>query len=158
MKIYFGRVNTAKTTLAFAAPEKTLSLRKLWPVSCQNWPGLWMQNSELNSCWPVPCPELLPPVVICTSYTQKVGVFGTWANFMLGHDIINLHGAYWGFSLTILFPTIEDLYVSLIYDSYSQHLGWAVSHIVLICLLFLHRPRTSSHGTLCYFPKQLFPL
>lgn len=61
MKIYFGRLNIATTTLAFAAPETTLSVRTLGPPSCQSWLGFWMQNSEHNSCWPVPCPELLPP-------------------------------------------------------------------------------------------------
>lgn len=85
MKIYFRRVNTATTTLAFAASETTLSLRTLWPMPFQNWLGFWMQNSKLNLFWPIPCPEWLSPVYL---YKQKVGGFGTWANFMLGHDIM----------------------------------------------------------------------
>lgn len=80
-------VHTASATLTLAAPETTPRLRTLWPVLCQNWLWFWMQNPELNSCWPVLCPEMLPPVYLYKLHPES-RFFGTWANFMLGHDII----------------------------------------------------------------------
>lgn len=155
MKNCFGRVNTATTTLAFAAPETTVILRTLWPVSCQNWLGFWMQNSELNSCWPVPCPELFPPVYLYKLRPES-RIFWHLGKFHVG-PWHNLHRGNWGPSLTIIFPALGVPLRSLqTWQLLStSRLG---SHIALISLLFLHRPRTLGHGTLCYFPKQLFPL
>lgn len=109
MKIYFGRVHTATTTLAFATPETTLSLRTLWPVLCQNWLGFWMQNSELNSCWSLLSPELLPPVSVKATPRKQVflalGQISCWARWA--------HGGNWGLSLTIVFPILGASLCSL---------------------------------------------
>lgn len=155
MKNRFERVNSATTILAFAAPETTLILRTLWPESCQNLLGFWMQNSEFNSCQPVPCPELFPPVYLYKLHPESRG-FGTWANFTLDHDIIYTEATVappWQSHFYTLGVSLRFLHMRQLLS--TSRLG---SHIALISLLFLHRPRTSGHGTLCYFPKQLFPL
>lgn len=154
MKNCFGRVNTATTILAFAAPETTLILRTLWTGSCQNLLGFWMQNSEFNSCWPVPCPELFPPVYLHKLHPES-RVFWHLGKFHVG-PWHNLHSGNCGPSLTIIFSTLGISLCSLHMWQLlpTSRLG---SHITLISLLFMHRPRTSGHGTLCYFPKQLFP-
>lgn len=104
MKIYFRRVNTATTTLAFAASETTLSLRTLWPVSCQNWLGFWMQNSKLIFFWPIPCPEWLPPVYLYKLHAESKG-FWHLGKFHV-RPWHNVHGGNWGLSLIIIFPTL----------------------------------------------------